>query len=67
VPGHAPAQSKNEADRSRATKTGQIDQPATRPTKSNYAVSSATVKWSLVKAAIQAHPRVRRASVLIFV
>ena len=25
VPGHAPAQSKNEADRSRATKTGQID------------------------------------------
>jgi hypothetical protein len=25
VPGHVPAQSKNEADRSRATKTGQID------------------------------------------
>ena len=25
VPGHAPAQNKNEADRSRATKTGQID------------------------------------------
>ena len=29
VPGHAPAQSANEADRSRATKTGQIDQLAT--------------------------------------
>jgi hypothetical protein len=29
VPGHAPAQSMNEADRSHVTKTGQIDQLAT--------------------------------------
>jgi len=29
VPGHAPAQSENEADRSRATKTGQVDELAT--------------------------------------
>jgi len=29
VPGHAPAQSMNEADRPRATETGQIDQLAT--------------------------------------